>query len=178
MDQIGGILQQYAGGGRASSREEARAHYDQISTSVPRDLLGSVIGPAMSSLPDNEIQERIYNSATEMTPQQRGGFLQNLLGGLSAGGTNIGDLLGRLGINKQVAEQPEVASPEDVAKLATHAQQTNPSLFERAMSFYAEHPGLVKVLGSVAIAAIARKLSERGGSAAGTAGGLLGGLGV
>lgn len=176
MDQIGGLLNQYMSGSGASNREEARQHYDQIAGAVPPGLLGSVIGPALSSLGADQVHERIYNSATEMSPQQRGGFLGTLLGGLSSSGVDVGSLLGQLGIRPDVADNPEQASPEDVAKLATHAEQTNPTIFQQAMNFFAEHPTLVKVLGTMAIAAIAKKLSGGGDGASHPAGGGLFGM--
>jgi|GEM_PF-1943836 len=178
MDQIGSLLNQYGGGGGATSREEARQHYDQIASAVPPDLLGSVIGPALASLGSDQVRERVYNSATEMTPQQRGGFLGTLLNGLSSSGVDIGAMLGRLGIGEDVAKNPESATPEDVAKVATEAQQTAPSIFEQAMKFFADHPTLVKVLGTMAIAAIAKKLSGTSASNGTNPGsGGLGGLG-
>jgi hypothetical protein len=161
MDDIGGLLNQYVNNNGATNRQEAREHYDQIHNNVPQDLLGSVIGPALASLGQQQVQERIYNSATEMDQQQRGSFVQTLLSGFLSSGVNIPSLLGQLGIGQQVADNPYDATPDDVAKLATHAQQTDPSIFDRAMQFYAEHPTLVKVLGTMAVTAIARNLAER-----------------
>ncbi len=161
MEQIGGLLNAYANGQKASSRQEAREHYDQISSSVPTDILASVIGPALSSLGGAQVQERVYNSATEMTPQQRGGFMETLLGGLMSSGANLPGLLSSLGIGQSVIDDPQSASPDDVAKLATHTQENEPSIFEKAMEFYAENPMLVKILGGMAIAAIARQISNR-----------------
>jgi hypothetical protein len=160
MDQIGGLLNQYMNEGGPYSREEAHDHYDQIHQAVPTDLLGSIIGPALNSLGGEEVEKRIYNSATEMNPAQRGGFLETLLNAYRSSGANIPHLLGNLGINQNVAYQPEQVSPTEVAKLATHAQRTNPNIFQQAMSFYAQHPTLVKVLGSMAIASIAKQLGQ------------------
>ena len=71
MDQIGGLLSAYASGSGATSRTEAHEHYDQISSSVPSNVLASVIGPALSSLATSEVQQRLFNSASQMTPDQR-----------------------------------------------------------------------------------------------------------
>ncbi|MDB5034626.1 MAG: hypothetical protein JWQ98_1867 [Chlorobi bacterium] len=160
MDQIGGLIGQYVNGGGATTREEARDHYDQIAGAVPEGVLGSVIGPALSELGSDQVRERVYNSATEMTPQQRGGLLGSLLGGLSSSGIDLSSLLGKLGISHNVADNPETASPEDVAKVAAHAQENNPGVFQQAMGFYAKHPTLVKILGTMAIASIAKRLSS------------------
>ncbi|HZS10374.1 MAG TPA: hypothetical protein VFD58_36430 [Blastocatellia bacterium] len=167
QNAIGGLLEQYASGSGAASRQEARDHYDQISSAVPTDVLGQLIGPALASLGSQQVSERVYNSATEMSPDQRGSLVGTLLQGLgsSVGAAALPALLGQLGVNRSVIDDPTNASPDDVAKLATHAHENDPSLFERAMSFYAEHPTLVKVLGTMAVAAIARNLSARSQSA-------------
>jgi F0F1-type ATP synthase membrane subunit c/vacuolar-type H+-ATPase subunit K len=161
MEQIGGLLSAYTSGSGATNRQEARDHYDQISSAVPLDMLASVIGPALSSLGTSQVQERIFNSATEMTPEQRGGFMQSLLGGLMGSGANLPGLLSSLGIGQSVIDNPESATPEDVSKLAAHTHDNEPGIFQKAMEFYAEHPTLVKVLGTMAIAAIARQISNR-----------------
>ena len=161
MEQIGGLLNAYASGSGATNRQEAHDHYDQISSAVPLDVLASVIGPALGSLGTSQVQERVFNSATEMSPQQRGGLMESLLGGLMGSGANLPGLLNSLGIGQSVIDDPQSASPEDVAKLAAHAHENEPGIFEKAMGFYAEHPTLVKVLGTMAIAAIAKQVANR-----------------
>jgi hypothetical protein len=160
MNMIGGLLEQYAGG-QSPERQQAFDHYDQIHQSVPSGLLGSVIGPALSSLGGSEVQQRVCNSAGQMSPEQRGGLMQSLLGGLTSSGENPMSLLQGLGMRQSLADNPNDASPEEVAQLAAHAHETNPGVFGEAMSFYSEHPALVKALGSVAIGAIAKELFQR-----------------
>ena len=183
MGQLGGLLNQYASGG-ATDRQQARNDFDQVAGAVPKDLLGSMIGPALNSLSGDQVQERVRNAASEMTPQERGGLLGNLLGGLGSSGIDLGSLLGRLGVNPEVARNPEQASPEDVARVAAHAKETDPTLFERAMSFFAENPALVKVLGTAVITLVMKNLfSKSSGGAQSNSGdeglgGLLGKLGI
>jgi hypothetical protein len=160
FDQIGGVLQQYANGKPAdATREQAHTHYDQIASAVPPGVLASVIGPALGSLGSPQVRERVQNSAAEMSPQQRGDFMQVLLNGLSSSGANLPGILGQLGVNPSVVNRPQDASPQDVATVAAHAQAERPAVFNQAMEFYAQHPTLVKVLGTLAIAKIAQQLS-------------------
>lgn len=180
MEQIGGILNQYAEGSGKVDRQQARNDYDQIASTVPPGLLGALIGPSLSSLGNDQVHERIFNSATEMTPQQRGGFLSQILGGLRGSGIDVGSFLQMIGVSNAVEQNPEQASPEDVAKVAAQTERTNPTIFQQAMSFFAEHPTLVKVLGTMAITAIARNLAHRGngnGNGAASGGGIFGSLG-
>lgn len=157
LDQVGGLLNNLSGGNL--SEQETHAHYDQIAQQVPQDQLGTAIGPALSNLDNSELQSRVADSAGQMSPQQKGNLVQSLLGGLGGGGA-IGSILSQLGINQNVANDPQSASPEEVGKLAAHAKENNPGLFQKAMSFYSEHPTLVKALGAVAIAQIARHLAN------------------
>jgi hypothetical protein len=96
-----------------------------------------------------------------MTPEQRGGMLSSLLGGL-AGAGGLRDVLGRIGVDPSVASNPQAASPQDVAKVAAYAKDNQPDLFHKAMGFYAEHPMLVKTMGVLAVAAIAKRLAGGG----------------
>jgi len=159
LNQIGGLISQYAGGLGATSHEEAQNHYDEVARVVPKDVLGSVIGPALSSLATSEVAEKVLGSANAMSEEQRGGLVQNLINSFASSGTDVPSLLGQLGINQSIADSPETATAEDVAKLAEHAHANDPGVFQSAMSFYAEHPELVKALGPVAISAIIKKLA-------------------
>jgi len=160
MNMIGSLLGQYAGG-QQPNKQQAFDHYDQIHQNVPSDMLGSVIGPALSSLGGNEVQQRVLNSAGQMTPEQRGGLMQSLLGSFASSGVNPMSLLGDLGMRQSLASNPSDASPEELAQLATHAHETDPGVFGQAMSFYSQHPALVKAMGAVAISAIAKQLFQR-----------------
>jgi hypothetical protein len=165
MDAISNIANMYASGGGATSHQEAGEHYQQVSNAVPTSILGSVIGPALASLGTQEMTQKILDSAGEMRPQQRGSLFENLLGGLTPSGTDPSSLLSNLGIAPAVASDPNSATPEDVAALAAHAKETNPDVFQSAMSFFGEHPALVKTFGAVAIGAIIKGLSSGGRAA-------------
>ena len=161
LDQIGGVLEQYSSGANGNvPREQAHEHYDQIAKTVPHDVLGSLIGPALASLGGGQVEERIRNSASQMSPDIRSQFLQKLLGAVSAAGGNGSSLLSRLGLNPSLAQQPQQASADDVAKVAGAVHQEHPDAFSSAMEFYSRHPTLVKVLGTVVIAKIAQRLSQ------------------
>lgn len=163
LDQLGSILNQYQGGA-TPSREEAHAHYDEIAKSVPTDVLAQTIGPALESLDTAHLKEKITQTASQMTPDQRGAFLQQILAGLGGAG-GIGAALANAGASPSLAQDPTTASPQDVGSVAAYAKEHQPELFRRATEFYAQHPTLVKVLGTVAIASIARRLMGAGRSA-------------
>ena len=96
--------------------------------------------------------------------QQRAGILSELLS--TAGPTLSGGLLqqfsGLLQGGSNIApEQAQQVTPEAVQQLAAHAQQQDPSVVERAGSFYAQHPQLVQALGAGALALIMSHISQR-----------------
>jgi hypothetical protein len=159
MDQIGGLLQQYANGSAPQNPAEVHAHYDQIARTVPESVLKSVIGPALGSLSRNEVEAQVQNSASQMDPGQRGELVSALLRGLTSGG-NLTSVLSQLGLSPAIAENPQQATPSEVGTLAAHVQQTRPDVFNAAMQFYARHPTLVKVMGTLAMAKIAEHLSR------------------
>jgi len=164
---IGDLLNQYAQGGGAGSRQEAHEHYQQIAKAVPPGLLGSLIGPALNSLGPDQVQQSVFKSATEMTPEERGGLFSSLVEGLRSTGTDVTALADEIGIHQTAIDEPQTANPDELAKLAAHAHQNEPNIFHKAMEFYADHPTLVKVFGTVAVAAIAKQLNDYRTNAAG-----------
>ena len=131
---------------------------NQVSGNQP-----STVGAALSSLGADKIGELVGGSAGEMSSEQRGQMAGSLLSGFSASGIDLQSLLGKLGVNSAVADNPEQASPEDVAALAAHAHENHPGIFQSAMSFYEEHPTMVKTLGAIAVAAIAKHVADGSG---------------
>jgi len=160
QDLLGGVLNQYATGA-APAQEDAHAHFDQIASAVPSDMLGSVIGPALGSLATPDVMQQVLSSATQMNPDQRGSLMGSLLSGLTSQGGDTTSLLNQLGINSAVAKDPSSATPEEIAALAAHAHENEPGVFNSAMSFYAQHPTLVKAFGALAVGAIVSHLANK-----------------
>jgi hypothetical protein len=48
-----------------------------------------------------------------------------------------------------------------VQQLAAHAEKADPSIIDKASSFYAEHPTLVKTLGGAALTIAMAKMAEK-----------------
>jgi hypothetical protein len=47
-----------------------------------------------------------------------------------------------------------------VQQIAAHAEQRNPSIIDKMGNFYAEHPGLVRTLGSAALTIALAKIAN------------------
>src|SRR5437764_5107192 len=97
FDQIGGMLEQYTSQAQVP-REQAHQDYDKIAATVPPNVLGSVIGPALSSLGTGEVEQRIRNSAEQMAPDTRSQFLQKLLSAVGGAGGNAASVLSQVGL--------------------------------------------------------------------------------
>jgi hypothetical protein len=106
----------------------------------------------------------------QATPDQKAGMLQQLLGGLNpaamaalAGTGALGGLAAASGAAPS-AISPQQASqltPDQVGQIAAHAEQHNPSVIDAMSSFYAQHSGLVKTLGSAALTIALAKMANR-----------------
>jgi hypothetical protein len=58
---------------------------------------------------------------------------------------------------------PEVASqlsPQQIQEMASKAEQHDPTIIDKMSSFYAQHPGLVKTLGSAALTIALAKIAN------------------
>ncbi len=73
----------------------------------------------------------------------------------------LGGLAGLLGGGSQVTpEQAQQVPPEAVHNLAQQAERNDPSIIDKASSFYAQHPTLVQGLGASALAMIMSHMSR------------------
>lgn len=59
------------------------------------------------------------------------------------------------------ASQATSLSPEVVAAVAQKAEQHNPAIIDTMSGFYAQHPTLVKTLGTAAMMIAMRTIAER-----------------
>ena len=87
--------------------------------------------------------------------------LSYLLSG--AGGAAIASVLGKSAGSSTEAITPEQASqltPVQVQQMADHAQQHNPSIVAHMSDFYAQHSGLIKILGGAALAVALAKMAD------------------
>ena len=89
FDQLGGLLSNVMGGNL--SEQETHDHYDQIAQNVPsQQTLGQCDRASSGKFGFRcRLQQRVASSATQMSPDQRGGIVQSLLGGFGSSGMNM-----------------------------------------------------------------------------------------
>jgi hypothetical protein len=159
LDQLGGILQQYASSGQATQTTEQ--DFDNAANVVPRDTMSHGLAEAFRSDQTPPFANMLGQLFGNSSGTQRASILNTLLaaagpallsGALSSGG-GLGQLAGLLRGGGQVSpQQAEQIQPQAVEELAKAAEKHDPSVIDKVSDFYSEHPGLVKTLGAAALA--------------------------
>lgn len=173
---LGSLLQQYIGGN--ASPAQAETHFDQAAQNAPASELSSGLSAMFRSdatPPFGQMAGQLFGNAN---PNQQAGMLNSLIAGmgptvlaslLNRGGSGLGGLGGLLGQltgggSAAPAITPSQASqltPDQVQVIASHAEQANPGIIDQMSAFYAQHPTLVKTVGSAALTVVLAKMAER-----------------
>ena len=179
---LGSLLQQYIGGAAAPAGQ-VENHFDQASQNAGGDLLSQGLAAAFRSDQTPAFGQMAGQLFGQSNPNQQAGMLNTILAGMgpavlgsllnkggSGGGAlgglgGLGGLLGQLTGGGSAAPQltPAQASaltPDQVQVIANHAEQSNPGIIDQLSAFYAEHPTLVKTLGSAALSIALAKMAE------------------
>jgi uncharacterized protein YidB (DUF937 family) len=171
FDQLSSVLQQYSGSAASGqAHADVNQHFDQVAQAAPPSVLAEGLSAAFHSNSTPAFGQMLTTLFNQSSGQQKAGIVNQLLasagpGVLSqltagGGGAALASLLGS-GQSQISPEQAEKLSPEAVQELATHAEKADPSIIDKASSFYAEHPTLVKTLGGAALTIALAKLAEK-----------------
>ena len=164
------ILQQYANPAPGFNPDTAHAHFDEVSNNAPPEILGKGLGDAFRSDRTPPFGQMVGQLFGHSNPHQRAGVLNELLSSIGPGVLSAlgGGMLGRLlapAANSRVPqvtpEQASQLSTEQVQEIATHAEQKDPSIVDKVGGIYAQHPQLVKTLGSAALAVVLAGVANR-----------------
>jgi len=92
---------------------------------------------------------------------------------MSAAGPALTTILGNAGLGALASKLPtsgaitpetaEQVPPQVVEQVAKHVEERDPTIVDRLGAIYAEHPTLVKTLGSAVLAVTLAKLANRTG---------------
>ena len=166
---LGGLLQKYLNVPTGAPMPDAESHFDQVAQHASPDVLGQGISDALRSDATPPLGQMVSEVFSRADPQQRAGMLNQILSSLGAGGLSslgggvLGGLLGQLvGSGAPVSpQQASQISPEQVQELANHAEKHDPGVVDKLGSFYAQHPQLVKTLGTAAVTIALAKIADR-----------------
>jgi hypothetical protein len=164
------ILQQYTGTKTIASPDSASDHFDEVARAAPPELLGQSVGDAFRADSTPPFGEMVGQMFRRSNPQQQAGVLNQLLGSIGPGLLSAlgGGILGKMSASAPVTspqltpEQASQVTPAQVQEIATQAEQHDPGVLDKIGGFYADHPQLVKTLGSaalaIALAGVARRM--------------------
>lgn len=161
------MLKQYVGGPGQTSEADVHAHFDQAAQSVPHSAMADALSHAFRSDQTPAFGQMIGSMFSQSNGEQKAGMLNHLLssagpGALASmpGGGMLSSLFSR-GAGQVTPEQAQSVSSETVQQLASNAEKADPSIVDKAGSFYAQHPALVKTLGAGVLSIAMAKLAQR-----------------
>jgi hypothetical protein len=154
------ILQQYTNATAVPNPNIAPEHFDEVSRAAPPKVLGQGVADAFRADNTPPFGEMVGQMFGQSNPQQQAGVLNQLLRSMAPGVLSAlgGGILGRMsapsnaGAPQLTPEQASQLTPEQVKEIATRAERDDPGVLDKIGAFYAEHPQLVKTLGSAALA--------------------------
>ena len=181
MKELSGLLQQYQGVEPGQAPDTIDDDFDQIAQAAPQPAISDGLAAAFRSEQTPEFGQMTANLFNNSNPQQQAGLLNTILkyagpailgrimsggsgGAGSAGGGGLSDLINIFkggGQQEVTPEQAQQIPPEAVQQVAEEAQKHDPSIIERISDFYAEHPALVKTLGTAALTIALSKIANR-----------------
>jgi len=155
------ILRQYLDSKTTpSDPNAAHAHFDEVARTAPPDVVGQGVADAFKSNSTPSFADMVAQLFGHSDPRQRADVLNQLLRSVGPGlmAALRGGGLGRLSVPQdgsapQVSpEQASQLTPEQIRDIAARAEQHDPTALDKVGSIYAQHPELVKKLGSAALA--------------------------
>jgi hypothetical protein len=161
------LLEQYANATAGQSVAAAPDHFHEVAQSAPQSVVAQGISAALSSSETPPFGQMVSQLFSQANSSQQAGMVNQLLGALGTGGASgamggiLGSLLPALGGAGQLSpQQAAQMTPQQVQQLAEHAQQQNPSVIDTMGGFYAQHPQLVRTIGSAALTIALAKIAE------------------
>jgi len=161
------LLAQYKNATAGQAVAAAPDHFHEVAQSAPPEVVAQGISAALRSDQTPAFGQMVSQLFQQGNPQQQTGMLNQLLAGLAPSalsalaGAGLGNLVpGAAGASQLTPDQVARLSPQQVQQIAEHAEKHNPTIIDQMSNFYAQHPGLVKTLGSAALTIALAKISN------------------
>lgn len=155
MNQIAGVLQNYAQGGAGGAPGDVESHFNQVAQAVPTNDLAGGIASMFRSNQTPPFAQQVSQLFGNSNPDQRASLLNTLLSS-GAGAGALSQLAQSAGISLPgggaiTPEQAAQIPPQAVQQAAEHAEKHDPSIVDRVSELYAQHPVLIQTLGAMAM---------------------------
>jgi hypothetical protein len=149
-----------------SSGQVSEEHYDQVAHAAPAQDLGAALAQTFRADGTPPIGDMVGQLFGRSDAQQQAGLLNQILSavGPAAAAGLAGGVLGRMlspGAQQLTPEQASQLTPEQVKAVVNEAHTAQPGLADQLGSFYAQHAGLIKTLGSAALLFTMAHLKQR-----------------
>ena len=149
----------------ALAADKPEQHFDAVAQTASREELGAGLAAAMRSEQTPPFGDMVGKLFEHSNADQQAGILNKILGNLgpSAFSSIAGNVLGKLmgpGHAPIAPDQASQLSPAQVSDIASHAEQTHPGIVDEVSNFYAQHSGLIKMLGGAALAVTMAKMQQ------------------
>lgn len=169
MNEVANVLQNYAQSNQPQAEEEVASHYHQVAQSAPPSDLASGLAAMFHSDQTPPFAQMIGQLFSNSNGAQRANLLNTLLSSGAAAGilSQLSQTAGislPAGLGSTTPITPETAAQipaSAVEQAAAQAQQHDPSIIDRVSEIYAQHPTLVKTLGTVAMGIALSHLANR-----------------
>ena len=150
---------------QALNSGNAETHFDQVAQNASHEDLSAGVAAAMRSDQTPSFGSMVGQLFGQSSSTQQAGVLNQILASLGPAALSgaAGGALGRMlqpGQTQVTADQASQLSPAQVTEIAAHAEQQQPGVIDQVSQFYAQHAGLVKVLGGTALMVALAKMKE------------------
>ena len=158
------LLQQAVSGSLGGQHQDQ--HLDQIVQQSSPDLLGKGLSEAFRSDKTPAFGDMVGQLFGQSNSNQQAGVLNQLLASAgpailaSIAGGALSKMMSKGSSGGLSAEQASQLSPAQVKDIAVTAEQHSPGVIDQIGRFYADHPGLVKTVGSTALLIAAAKMQK------------------
>jgi hypothetical protein len=174
LDNIGGLLQQYANSPADQQHARAEQDYDEVARHAPPEELASGLSEAFRSPQTAPFPNMLGQLFANSNPSMKSSILSTLLASVGPqvlssilarhAGSGVPNQLG-VGQHQLDAREADQIPPSVIEEMAEHAEKQDPGVIDQISDFYAQHPTVVKGLGAAALGIALNHLSKqkRGG---------------
>jgi hypothetical protein len=159
LDSMKDMLAQYTAGAAAGNAE---ADFQKLAQSADAGTLAHGIEAVIRSDQTPPFAQIVSQLFANATPDQKAGMLKALLSELPPEQqAQLSAMLG--GGSSSGSSSPGASampSNDTIASMAQRAEQSGPGVIQAMSNFYAQHPTLVKTLGTTAMVIAMRKIAE------------------
>jgi hypothetical protein len=143
----------------------AETHFDEVAQNASHDELGAGLAGAMRSDQTPPFGDMVGQLFGHSSSTQQAGVLNQILASLGPAALSgiAGGVLGRMlapGQSQLTPDQASKLSPDQVSEIAAHAEKSQPGVIDQVGQFYAQHAGLIKMLGGAALAVTMAKMKD------------------